>query len=470
MSHGSEPTALVWHRTDLRLSDNAAVTGAAAAAGGSLAGVVVLPAAPDAPALLSRRARSTGAPRTADRAAQLGAPPGVVRASPRRMGHLLQAIDELRDAWRSQGSALFVMRGDPSECVPALAARLGVRQVHTAPCPAFDERRENEATERALATAGAKLLVHDETTMIAADDLPFAIDGLPEVFSNFRRLVEKSCRVRAPLAVPTLAPLPEDLRADAEASANAAMATAESVEAREAAASTDPRASFTVHGGRSHGLARMQRWFWETDCVARYKETRDGLVGADFSSRLSPWLALGTLSPREVAAEIRRYEAERVANDSTYWLFFELLWRDYFHFWVRRWQGRAFKASGVLGRTPCGVQDREAFRRWCEGRTGEPFIDASMRELAATGQLSNRARQVVASWLSRTEGIDWRWGAAWFESQLIDFDVGPNWGNWQYVAGVGNDPRNRIFDVRAQASRYDEDGAYRACWGASTGA
>jgi len=217
------------------------------------------------------------------------------------------------------------------------------------------------------------------------------------------------------------------------------MATAESAEAREAAASTDPRASFTVHGGRSHGLARMQRWFWETDCVARYKETRDGLVGADFSSRLSPWLALGTLSPREVAAEIRRYEAERVANDSTYWLFFELLWRDYFHFWVRRWQGRAFKASGVLGRTPCGVQDREVFRRWCEGRTGEPFIDASMRELAATGQLSNRARQVVASWLSRTEGIDWRWGAwrlvwcAWLEAKgRRPGDSGP----WRRALGL----------------------------------
>jgi deoxyribodipyrimidine photo-lyase len=315
-----------------------------------------------------------------------------------------------------------------------------------------------------------KLLVHDETTMIAVDDLPFAIDQLPEVFSNFRRLVEKSCRVRAPLAVPSLAALSGSLRADAEASANATMAAADLMEAREAAVTTDPRAAFTVHGGRSHGLARMQRWFWETDCIARYKQTRDGLVGADFSSRLSSWLALGTLSPREVAAEIRRYEAERVANDSTYWMFFELLWRDYFHFWVRRWQGRAFKASGVLGRTPCGAQDREAFLRWCEGSTGEPFIDASMRELAATGQLSNRARQNVASWLARSEGIDWRWGAAWFESQLIDFDVGPNWGNWQYVAGVGNDPRNRVFDVRAQASRYDEDGAYRACWGASTGA
>ena len=386
------------------------------------------------------------------------------------MGHLLQAIDELRDAWRSHGSALFVVRGHPWECVPALAARLGVRQVHTAPCLAFDERRENEMTERALAAAGVKLLVHDETTMIAVDDLPFAIDQLPEVFSNFRRLVEKSCRVRAPLAVPSLASLSDSLCDDAEASSNATMAAADLMEARETAVTTDPRAAFTVHGGRSHGLARMQRWFWETDCIARYKQTRDGLVGADFSSRLSSWLALGTLSPREVAAEIRRYEAERVANDSTYWMFFELLWRDYFHFWVRRWQGRAFKASGVLGRTPCGTQDRDTFLRWCEGSTGEPFIDASMRELAATGQLSNRARQNVASWLARSEGIDWRWGAAWFESQLIDFDVGPNWGNWQYVAGVGNDPRNRIFDVRAQAQRYDEDGAYRAHWGAATGA
>ena len=104
------------------------------------------------------------------------------------------------------------------------------------------------------------------------------------------------------------------------------------------------------------------------------------------------------------------------------------------------------------------------FARWCAGDTGEPLVDAGMRELQATGQLSNRARQNVASWLARTAGIDWRWGAAWFEQHLLDYDVGPNWGNWQYVAGVGNDPRNRTFNVRAQAERYDPDGAYRARW------
>ncbi len=464
MSALASPINLVWHRTDLRLCDNAAMTAAVAASQGLTAGVFVLPADPYEVAVLSRKRGAVGSSGSVSRAALLGAPPEVARSSPRRIGFLLQAIEELRAEWRARGSTLFILRGNAAECVSTLAAELGVREVHTAPCPSFDELNENTSAERILNTRGAKLVVHDETTLFAAEDLPFVIDQLPDVFSNFRRVVEKHCRVRSPLTVPDISEIPREIRTLANEQADAILAASVFVEARQRTATPDPRASFVAHGGRSHGLTRIRKWFWEKDCLARYKETRDGLVGENFSSRLSPWLALGTISPREVAAEIRRYESERVANDSTYWLFFELLWRDFFHLWVRRWQGRAFKATGVLGRTPCGSQDREAFLRWCEGTTGEPFIDASMRELRATGQLSNRARQNVASWLARTQGIDWRWGAAWFESQLIDFDVGPNWGNWQYVAGVGNDPRNRVFNVRDQAERYDADGAYRALW------
>ena len=455
-----EPPTLVWHRTDLRLADNAAVTGAAEAARGGTLGVVVLPEDPAAPFMLAPTRGSAAIARAAAR----GAPPGVPCCSPRRLGHLLQALDGLREEWRAAGSELVVLRGHPVDCIPALAAELGAREVHTAPCPAFDELRENAGVARGLAAHGAELRVHDETTMIAAGDLPFGVAELPEVFSNFRRLVERACRVRAPLPVPVIREAPAAVHERAAERSAATLAAPDLADARSAAAVHDPRSSFASDGARAAGLARIERWFWRDDRVARYKETRDGLPGADFSSRLSPWLALGTISAREVAAEIRRYESERVANDSTYWLFFELLWRDYFHLWVRRWQGRAFKASGVLGRTPCGAQDREAFVAWCEGTTGEPFVDAGMRELRATGWLSNRARQNVASWLARTAGIDWRWGAAWFESQLIDHDVGPNWGNWQYVAGVGNDPRNRVFDVRGQAERYDRDGAYRARW------
>jgi deoxyribodipyrimidine photo-lyase len=452
MSHASQPIALVWHRTDLRLADNTAVTAAAGSADGRVVGISVLPEDPLAAARMGTGRHAT--------------PLDFPRASLRRTGFLLQAIEELRDEWRARGSALEVAQGDAGQRIAACAVELGVREVHTAPCLAYDERQENAAVARALAPHGITLVVHDETTMIAASDLPFAIDELPDVFSSFRRSVEKGCHARLPIPEPDLSALPEAVRAAVGARSDDALAAPAFRAARAAAEESDPRVQFRCNGGRSHGLSRIRRWMWGTDSVARYKETRDGLVGADFSSRLSPWLALGTVSPREVAAEVRRYERERMSNESTYWLLFELLWRDYFHFWVRRWQGRAFKATGVLGRTPCGTRDHEAFAQWREGRTGEPFVDAGMRELAATGQLSNRARQNVASWLARTAGVDWRLGAAWFESQLIDFDVGSNWGNWQYVAGVGNDPRNRTFDVRAQAERYDQDGSYRELWSA----
>ena len=436
LSAKTAPLALLWHRTDLRLSDQPALAAAAGVTAGRVFGAIVLPE--------------------------------TMRASPRRLGFLLQTIDELRAAWRDRGSALFVLRGKPQDCLPTLAAQLGVCAVHTAPCPAFDEQLENAAVREALAAHAIPLVVHDEVTLIAADDLPFSIEALPEVFSNFRRAVERGgawgALVREPLDECALAPLPVELVAAADAQAETVFAAADLGAARAAAAAVDARASFACLGGRSHGLARIRHWFWDTDSIARYKQTRDGLIGADFSSRLSPWLATGALSPREIAKEIHRYERERVTNESTYWLGFELLWRDYFHFWVRRWGRRAFAATGVRGRTPCGVQNAALFARWCQGTTGEPFVDAGMRELAATGQLSNRARQNVASWLTRTAGLDWRWGADWFEQQLIDFDVGPNWGNWQYVAGVGNDPRNRVFNVRSQAERYDADGAYQALW------
>jgi deoxyribodipyrimidine photo-lyase len=438
--------SLVWHRTDLRVCDHVGVTAAAAASRGRVVGVICIPEDPFGSVELARGL-------------------SIPRASRRRVGHYLQAIDGLRDDWRRIGSALCVLRGDPERVIPKFATEIEAREVHTAPCPAADEVAESGLVARALEVCGARLVKHDETTMIAAADLPFSIDELPDVFSNYRRLIERSCRTPDPMRAPEGLDVPAAIRDMAEAHTDAALSGDDLDAARVAARQMDSRVSWIARGDRAAGLERLQQWIWRDDCLARYKETRDGLIGADFSSRLSPWLALGTISPREVAAEIRRYEHERVANDSTYWLWFELLWRDFFHLWVRRWQARAFKARGVLGRTACGMPDVHTFRRWATGTTGEPFVDACMRELAATGWLSNRGRQNAASWLAKTAGVDWRWGARWFESQLVDYDVGPNWGNWQYVAGVGNDPRNRIFNVRAQANRYDANGAYRQTWG-----
>jgi len=143
-----------------------------------------------------------------------------------------------------------------------------------------------------------------------------------------------------------------------------------------------------------------------------------------------------------------------------------LLWRDHFR-WLHLKHGRRLYAAQGLNQAPKPPHDPEAFSRWCLGETGHPFIDAGMRELAATGYLSNRMRQNVASYLIHDLACDWRAGAAWFESCLIDFDVYNNQGNWLYLSGRGTDPRpQRRFNPELQAKNYDPDGAYRQLWAA----
>ncbi len=132
---------------------------------------------------------------------------------------------------------------------------------------------------------------------------------------------------------------------------------------------------------------------------------------------------------------MKRYEAEHGANESTYWLIFELLWRDFFQFTAARHGASFFQRGGIAHKPWRGEQDAERFEAWCQGRTGQPFIDANMRELAATGWMSNRGRQNVASYLVNDLLLDWRMGAFWFERMLIDYDPCSNWGNWLYLAG-----------------------------------
>ena len=173
---------------------------------------------------------------------------------------------------------------------------------------------------------------------------------------------------------------------------------------------------------------------------------------------------MGCLSPRTVYQEVSRYENERVANEDTYWLIFELLWRDFFQFQFRKHGADFFSATGIRDVKKDWRRDREAFGRWADGETGVPFVDANMRELNRTGYMSNRGRQNVASFLADALRLDWRWGAAYFEERLIDYDVASNWGNWAYQAGVGNDSRDNYFNVLSQAEYYDSNADYVTTW------
>jgi deoxyribodipyrimidine photo-lyase len=210
----------------------------------------------------------------------------------------------------------------------------------------------------------------------------------------------------------------------------------------------------------------LEHYFFESQSLSRYKETRNELIGADYSSKFSPWLAQGCISARFIYTQVKLYEERYGANDSTYWLIFELIWRDFFRFMMKKHGARLFGFKGFNGQLPPGSsKEQSLLKSWINGKTCDAFVDANMRELKHTGFMSNRGRQNVASYLIDQLKQDWRLGAAYFEEQLIDYDVSSNWGNWAYLAGVGNDPRGkRVFNTEKQANDYDTDGAYRKLW------
>ena len=179
-------------------------------------------------------------------------------------------------------------------------------------------------------------------------------------------------------------------------------------------------------------------------------------------------MANGSISSRQIYWEIIDYEKEVKKNQSTYWLIFELIWRDYFKYIALKHQDAIFHLGGILNKDYHWDTADAKVNSWIEGTTREPFVNANMIELNKTGWMSNRGRQNVASYFAKDLLLDWRIGAAYFESQLIDYDVHSNYGNWMYVAGVGNDPRDRKFNVRFQAERYDEGGKFQRLWNQNT--
>jgi len=426
------PNTVVWFRRDLRLHDHEALHRAGQAG--------------NAVCVFCFDPREFGA-----------TPLGFPKTGPFRTQFLLEALADLRQGLRERGSDLVVRRGRPEDVLPKIAHQIDASVVHAHGEVCDEELRVERATRRALEPIGVRLDLSWGHSLIHPDDLPFAPTGIPDVFTHFRRGVEGDCPIRPAGPAPVqMDPLPEGLDPGP-------IPTLEELGLRRH--ETDERAPLRFRGGERTALARLDHYLWESDQVARYKHTRNGLLGADYSTKLSPWLAQGSISPRRVHDEIRCYERERTKNDSTYWVVFELLWRDFFRFTAERHGNALFRPAGLRGAHRAWRRDRTTLERWIDGRTGDDFVDANMRELAATGFMSNRGRQNVASYLAHDLGIDWTWGAEWFESVLIDYDVHANWGNWAYVAGVGNDPRvGRRFDTRWQAKKYDARGDYVRHW------
>ena len=417
--------AICWFKNDLRTDDNPALVAAAGA--GALMAVYCVEA---------RFFADSG----------YGAP----RVGVHRRGFIAQALASLRSRLDARGVPLLVVVGEPEDVLPRLARDNDVRSVWTASETAPEEAGQVRRLRHALGRLDVALHEARPNTLHDRSDLPFDLVDMPRVFTRFRRRIERAATPARPMEAPG------DCRG---------------IEAPEVSAvelfdlSEWLRIDTRFAGGEAAARERLSHYLWQSRAVTHYKDTRNRLLGDDFSSKLSPWLASGCLSVRRVADELSRFESEVVANESTYWLLLELRWREFFHWVLARHGARLFARAGLLDRRdrPSSV-DAAVMEAWKTGRTGMPFVDANMRELAATGYMSNRGRQNVASYLARDLRQDWRWGAAWFESQLIDYEVASNWGNWANIAGVGTDKRDEGFNVLAQALHYDQEAAYVTQW------
>ncbi|NQD93300.1 DASH family cryptochrome [Pseudomonas sp. CrR25] len=424
--------ALLWFKQDLRLDDHPALQAGHGAE-------CLLPLYVFDPALL--QPSEFGARRL-----------GVHRAR-----FLLESLAALDGALRQRGSRLLVLPGVAEQVIPALVARLALDQVLTLEEIAPEERAQTAAVQRGL--DAVPLLQAPGNGLLRVDELPCPVAQLPQVFSQFRTLVEQRLQIFQPRPAPDrLPPLPEGAAAYLQT-----LPTLSQLGLGEPL--SVPASAFPFSGGEVAAQARLRDYLWNNQGVRRYQETRNGMIGSEYSSKFSPWLANGSLSARRTVAELRRHEAQYGRNDSTYQLWVELLWRDFFR-WTLVRHGRAlFQADGLKATQRAPRQVDQRFEQWRQGRTGMPLVDANMRELAATGFMSNRGRQVVASYLVNDLQQDWRHGAAWFEEHLLDYDPASNWGNWAYLAGVASDPRrNQAFNALRQAREADPDAAYVSLW------
>lgn len=377
---------VVWFRNDLRIHDNPLL--AAAAAAGEVLPVYCFDPRQFGPARHN-----------------------ALKCSPLRARFLIESVADLRDSLRSIGSDLVVGVGKPEELVPQLVSP--GTTVLTSEQVCDEEIQVDAALRRALKPTSSTLQSLWCGTLYEKDALPFRSDlsDMPDVFTPFRNKVESRAQTEAPLAPPRAGSLklpPSDAVVSSPSLGFDAMPdlAALGFTEEQAAVAPDPRGVLPFRGGESVALQRVRHYIWDADCLGSYFETRNGMLGADYSSKFAPWLALGSLSPRQVKAECESYERTRVKNKSTYWLVFELIWRDFYRFYALKHGNDIFKLLGPARVAQPWVSDPTLLQRWKDGRTGSPLVDANMRELLLTGFMSNRGRQIVASYLALDLKLD----------------------------------------------------------------
>jgi deoxyribodipyrimidine photo-lyase len=408
---------LVWLRDDLRLADNPALH----AAGESGRPVAVL-------FLLDEES------------------PGLRPYGGAQRWWLHHTLAALARSLEEIGGRLILRRGPAATLVPALAAEIAASAVHWnrryGPASSVDL-----AVEAALARGGIAARTFKASLLFEPDEIRNKSGEPFRVFTAFWRAALAAPEPRAPLPAPSrLSPLPHSPASDPLA-----------------AWSLPPAAPDWAAGFRDHwvpgeaGAASQLRAF-AADGLAGYADRRDRPALAA-TSRLSPHLRFGEVSPFQVWDRLRRLPPSEDSGKFRS----ELGWREFAWHLLDAFPDlatRNFKPD--FDRFPWRAPDPAALAAWRRGQTGYPIVDAGMRQLWQTGWMHNRVRMIVASFLTKHLLVDWRVGEAWFWDTLLDADPASNPFGWQWVAGSGADaqPYFRIFNPVLQGEKFDPDGAY----------
>ncbi|MEZ8199588.1 DASH family cryptochrome [Vibrio splendidus] len=392
-----------------------------------------------------------------------------------RQTFVSQSIANLESNLVKLGQQLVVIRSnhlEPDTTEQTLSQIIATQHVThffaNAHC-GYDERRLIRSIQRQ--SPNLVMCLPHHSTLFDSHELPFELSKVPSSFTKFRKLVEHLDVNDDETVISRLSP---------------AVTPAQKSAISLFSSPNDESAVTSEYlGGEDAGLAHLDNYF-SHDYALNYKQTRNAFDGIENSTKFSPWLALGCVSPKTIYRHLKQFEAEHGSNDSTYWIYFELLWREYFYWKCLSLGSSLFGDSSnreLYSPNSSATSNRD-FAKWKSGNTNYPIVDACMRQLNTTGYMSNRGRQLAASCLIYELGIDWRHGAAYFESQLIDYDVASNWGNWAYIAGALRpqvstqtnkqknanqaQPKSRHFDLGKQTDMYDPDHAFINKWNASS--
>ncbi|MFP4402509.1 MAG: DASH family cryptochrome [Candidatus Nanoarchaeia archaeon] len=293
-------------------------------------------------------------------------------------------------------------------------------------------------------------------TILNLEELPFkSIQHIPNTYTVFRKIVEKhNCyNINLPfIQIPKIC------------SNQSHTSYAPSVSRKELKLPQE-RISLRYTPSRSTALEHLHNYIWKYEQITTYKQTRNKMLGENFSTKFSLYLSFGILSVKEILHEINKFEKEVKSNSSTYWVKFELLWREYCKWVSLKYKNKVFTKRGIMNREIFSQFNQTFYDAFISGQTGYSLVDAGVRELIETGYMSNRARQNVASFFVKNLHLPWLLGAEFFEQHLLDYDPCSNYLNWQYIAGCGTDSREfRYFNIYKQTSDYDKNKEYISHW------